>query len=168
MSYHCHVFLQPYHHYYWCQRVSDNSCGSNMRIHTFHSGVGCGICQRLLLSFCGEPLPQDALPQPLATPGTPLPCEFIPNSKVTLILACRNPKKATSARDQLLKFVDEHIARRTKRVSPEQAAHMKAFRSNLSLDLLQLDLASSSSTLDFCEEVKGRYATIALRRFVSN
>lgn len=122
-----------------------------------YSGVGYGICQRLLSNFCGAPLPTDALPQPLATPGSPVACEYTPTTKLTLILACRNPKKATAARDGLLQYVDELIAQQQKNVDQKQLERMKEFRKNLEIDLLKLDLASSASAFNFCDEVSSRY-----------
>jgi hypothetical protein len=152
-----HVFLAPYHHRNWSQRVSAYHSLSWLYVTFVNSGVGYGICQRLLSNFCGAPLPLDALPQPLATPGSPLACEYTPTTKVTLILACRNPKKATAARDELLQYVDQLIVQQQKTVDQTQLECMKEFRKNLEIDLLKLDLASSASAFDFCDEVSSRY-----------
>jgi 3-keto steroid reductase len=122
-----------------------------------YSGVGFGICQRLLSNFCGAPLPTDALPQPQATPGSPVACEYTPTAKLTLILACRNPKKATAARDELLQYVDKLIVQQQNNVDQKQLEHAKEFRKNLEIDLLKLDLASSASAFNFCDEVSSRY-----------
>jgi len=118
------------------------------------SGVGYGICQRLILACCGEEgeIPQDALPQTLASPGSPAPCAFAPTHKLCLILACRSLKKAAEARTQLLEFLDRHITD-YREANPSSSERLKNFRKNLMIDLLELDLASSASTLDFCDKV---------------
>jgi 3-keto steroid reductase len=123
-----------------------------------HSGVGYGICERLLLNFCGgEAL--DALPQPFASPGNKTPCEFTPNTRLTLIIACRNPSRASSAKANLLLFLDKHIEKHVKKHSKsdghrkEHIEQMKEFGKNLEIDLLPLDLASIESTFEFCSLV---------------
>lgn len=123
-----------------------------------YSGVGYGICQRLLLNFCGsEPL--DALPQPFATPGSDTTCEFTPTTNLTMIIACRNPNRASEAKTNLLLFLDKHIEDHVRKHSKagdpqkEHIEHMKEFRKNLEIDLLPLDLASIASTFEFCSLV---------------
>lgn len=155
-SYHSHVFPSPYHP---CNR-SKRVCAYYQFLHALAdfsgSGVGYGICQRLLLSFCGGSLPHDVLPQPLATPGNATASEFIPTTKIVLIMACRSPKKATAARNGLLRYLDDYISKQKATAGQKLLAHMKEFRKNLEIDLLQLDLASSKSTLDFGDEVSQR------------
>jgi hypothetical protein len=56
----------------------------------------------------------------------------------------------------LLEFLDKHISRST-RDDPSLSEHMKEFRKNLSMDLLELDLASVKSTFTFCGQVIKKY-----------
>jgi hypothetical protein len=105
---------------------------------------------------------EDALPQPVATPGEPKPCEYAPVTGLTLIMACRSPARATASRDNLLNYLDEYIQKqKDKGTVPME--HMKEFRKNLVIDLLPLDLASLQKTFEFCELVVERYATHNLR-----
>jgi len=145
----------PHYHRNWSKLVSPFifDLSGNMS-HYASSGIGYGICQRLLLNFCGDDL-KDALPQALATQNVPAPCEFTPTNKLCLILACRNSKKASLAREGLLRFLDEHICQ-AKKMDPSRSERMDEFRENLSIDLLELDLASVASTFKFCDQVSKR------------
>ncbi|KIM29467.1 hypothetical protein M408DRAFT_8147 [Serendipita vermifera MAFF 305830] len=125
-----------------------------------NGGVGYGICQRLLLNLSGN-APEDALPQALVTSEKgQTPCEFTPTSRLCLVLACRSLKKAAQARADLLEFFDNYIAIAIKK-KPVQSEHLKVFRKNLSIDLLELDLASTRSTFDFCDKVTKTYPYIS-------
>jgi hypothetical protein len=56
------------------------------------------------------------------------------------------------ARAELLEFLDKHISRSI-RINSPSSEHMKEFRKNLSIDMLELDLANVSSTFAFCSQV---------------
>ncbi|KAG8834893.1 hypothetical protein FRC17_006440 [Serendipita sp. 399] len=124
-----------------------------------NGGVGYGICQRLVINFC-EDVAQDSLPQPSATPGNPAPCDFTANNGLTLIMACRSVERAVTARESLLKFLDEYISRQ-KHQENVSISRMLEFRKNLKVDLLSLDLANTTKTLEFCEEVTRRYPYVS-------
>ena len=121
------------------------------------SGVGFGICQRLLSNFLGLEQPVDSLPQALATPGDNLPCQYVPCTSLTIVMACRSKKAGEGAREKLLKKLDEDIKYRSKTGTPEQRTRYTKFRETVRLDIMPLELAYSSSTLDFCDLVQQRY-----------
>lgn len=124
-----------------------------------NGGVGYGICQRLVTNFCSG-MPEDALPQTGATPGQAKACEYIPTTGLTLVMACRNPKRAADSRDNLLSYLDEYIEKQRNRkgVSVEQ---MKEFRRNLVIDLLPLDLTCLKKTFEFCDLIIERYPYVS-------
>ena len=126
------------------------------------SGVGFGICQRLLSNFLGLEQPVDSLPQALATPGDTLPCQYTPCTSLTIIMACRTKKAGEGAREKLLKKLDEDIKYRSKTGAPEQRTRYNKFRETLRLDILPLELSHSSSVLDFCDMVQQRYVTLGV------
>jgi len=86
-------------------------------------------------------------------------------------MACRSKKNGEDAREKLLKKLDEEIERRSKKGTPEQHKRFKKFRETVQLDVLPLELAHSSSVLDFCDIVLQRYVisgvTLSLPTFVS-
>jgi 3-keto steroid reductase len=124
---------------------------------TISSGVGFGICQRLLSNFLGLEQPVESLPQATATPGDRLPCPYAPCTRLTIIMACRSQKQAEDARRRLLEKLDEEIEYRSEKGSSEQRARYKKFRETVRLDILSLELSLSSSVLDFCDMVQQRY-----------
>ena len=121
------------------------------------SGVGFGICQRLLSNFLGLEQPVDSLPQALATPGDIVPCQFAPCASLTIIMACRSKEAGEDAREKLLKKLDEDIKYRSKKGTPEQRTRYHQFRKTVRLDIKPLELSHSSSVLDFCELVQLQY-----------
>jgi hypothetical protein len=121
------------------------------------SGVGFGICQRLLSNFLALEQPIDSFSQPSATPGDNLPCSYAPCTRLTIVMACRSRPNGEDAREKLLKKLDKEIGYRSKKGSPEQIAHYKKFRETVQLHILPLELSRSSSVLDFCDMVQQRY-----------
>ncbi|KAF8164871.1 3-keto sterol reductase [Crassisporium funariophilum] len=116
-----------------------------------NGGVGFGICQRLLLQLC-QPNPPDALPQLFASnikkegkgPAT--------YTGVTMILACRNMKRADKARTKLLHWFEEHVDELSQR--PEDDGYATAFLANCEVQIRQLDLASIQSVLEFAATMR--------------
>jgi 3-keto steroid reductase len=121
------------------------------------SGVGFGICQRLLSNFLGLEQPADSLPQALATPGHNRPCQYVPCTSLTIIMACRSKKAGEGAREKLLNKLDEDIKYRSKKGTLEQRARYKKFRETVRLDIMPLELSHSSSVMDFCDMAQQRY-----------
>lgn len=76
-----------------------------------NSGVGLGICERLLVQF-SDPTPPDTLgcvPSRAPPAADPLPTPFAASNGIVLVLGCRNPVKAHKARTQLLNLL-AHLA----------------------------------------------------------
>ena len=115
------------------------------------SGVGFGICRRLLCNLA-QNSSEDARPLfPLSgtTDATDIP---YPCAGLTLIMACRNRQRAEVARKQLLEQFEKDIAPLC-RSTPGEAERVAAFRKNLVIAIHSLDLASVQSTLAFADEV---------------
>lgn len=125
------------------------------------SGVGFGICKRLLFQLSRPDIP-DALPQPLLadlahTDGAPSP--FLGATELTIVMACRSEQRAAAARSDLLRIFDRELDRRA-RTDPALAARGRAFRTALRIDVVLVDLTSVVSVLRFCQAVSGRYPYI--------
>jgi len=67
---------------------------------------------------------------------------------VTLIMACRNMKRAGAARTKLLQWLDTHLVELQKLPTYDKDYVLK-FRTNLNVHIYELDLASVSSVLKF-------------------
>jgi len=133
-------------------------------------GVGFGVCQRLLEQL-SSPSPSDAQPQSHVLQGKPtqdtppFPCV----SGLTLILACRNERRAEEARQKLLLFLDNHIRMLTIKAqnenqSPTSASnldHAQAFKRGLCIEFVKLDLSTSAGVFSFCDVIKSRWDTIS-------
>lgn len=106
---------------------------------TVRSGVGFGICHRLLFQLSiGS---RDPVSNELE-----LDCDGL-----TLILACRNKQRAEAARAKLYDIADE-LARRAKR-SPDYDGRAEIFRKNLHIVLHIIDLADIQSVFHFADEI---------------
>jgi len=117
------------------------------------SGVGFGICRRLLHGLA-QHIPGDARPvfprsggaDADKASGLEYPC-----SGLTLIMACRSQQRAEAARKELLELFERDVA--PLRATPSGAERIAAFRANLVVSVHLLDLASVQSTLAFADEV---------------
>ncbi|CAE6446193.1 unnamed protein product [Rhizoctonia solani] len=109
-----------------------------------NSGVGFGVCHRLLVQL-SQKLPPDASPKaqkyPIASPDNEI-SPFLPVDGLTLILACRSAQRAETARSNLYKLIDDELARR-------DTPHGRAFRKNLEIEIVSLDLSSVESVFAF-------------------
>lgn len=119
--------------------------------------MGFGICHRLLVQLSSRH-PSDAQPyfkvEREKVQGLQLP-ERSPDAGVTIVMACRDPKRAQDAREKLYRLLDKHIA--TLREGTEDHAYAVAFRSSVWLDIERLDLSSVKSVLDFGKAVAQKY-----------
>jgi len=122
------------------------------------SGVGFGICLRLLFQLC-HTSPSDAQPQSFARqdidvdPGFQVPpsgCDGL-----TLIMACRSMKRAEAARTKLLRLLDAYIAKLQRQ--PGYDGHADAFRKNVVIDTRELDLAVIGSVFRFSTGMSQTY-----------
>jgi 3-keto steroid reductase len=110
------------------------------------SGVGFGICQRLLLQL-SYASPPDCSLDGGKSPSPPI-------ESLTLVLACRNASRATAAKKKLLAFVDSCVEDRER--TENQRDFAKNFRLSLKIECIQCDLSLLESVFAFCDEVKER------------
>ena len=122
-----------------------------------NSGVGFGICRRLLYGLA-QNTPDDArsvfprLPRTGGSEREPgLELEY-PCAGATLIMACRSRQRAEAARAELLELFERDVAR-LRTAAPGEAERVAAFGANLVVAIHVLDLASVWSTLAFADEV---------------
>lgn len=120
------------------------------------SGVGFGICHRLLVQL-SQTTPPDAQPQfksifPGKAPQDNAPVETY--DSLTLIMACRSQKRAFKARTKLLKLLDRHIEREQAR--PDYDGHAERFRQNLEINFHYVDMSIMKTVFEFCDELSRR------------
>jgi 3-keto steroid reductase len=118
-----------------------------------NSGVGFGICRRLLYGLA-QNSPDDARPLfPRSSTAKHEPSFELeyPCAGVTLIMACRSRQRAEAARSQLLELFEHDVAQL--RTTADGAKRVATFRANLVIAIHVLDLVSVQSTLTFADEV---------------
>jgi 3-keto steroid reductase len=118
-----------------------------------NSGVGFGICQRLLVQL-SQRSPTDA--QPRFGEGRN---EFEACEGVTLIMACRSVERAKEARGRLLHFFDSHVKGQARKLNYD--GHAESFQKNVNVEIERLDLASVQSVFNFCNAVSKKYPYIS-------
>jgi 3-keto steroid reductase len=119
------------------------------------SGVGFGVCQRFLFQLC-HTSPSDAQPQSFARQKhLDVDPDFqVPSSGcdgLTIIMACRNAKRAEAARTKLLQLLDAYVVKLKKQ--PGYDGHAEVFQKNVVLDTRALDLAVIGSVFKFAAGV---------------
>ncbi|TBU23768.1 hypothetical protein BD311DRAFT_730733 [Dichomitus squalens] len=129
-----------------------------------NGGVGFGICHRLLvnLSSANPPDAQPFFNVKEADPAYARSYHGIlneydfsdPEAGVTIIMACRDPKRAQDARARLYALLDQHIAKIS--LGSKDHAYASTFRRNVRLELETLDLSSVRSVLDFGRRASDR------------
>ncbi|TBU37237.1 hypothetical protein BD309DRAFT_974457 [Dichomitus squalens] len=134
-----------------------------------NGGVGFGICHRLLvnLSSANPPDAQPFFNVKEADPAYARSYHGIlneydfsdPEAGVTIIMACRDPKRAQDARARLYALLDQHIAKIS--LGSKDHAYASTFRRNVRLELETLDLSSVRSVLDFGRRASDRYEYIS-------
>ena len=128
------------------------------KCNTDYSGVGFGICQRLLFQLC-HTNPSDAQPQKFSRQVVDVDPGFQIQSSgcdgLTIIMACRNMKRAEAARAKLLKLLDTYVAKLKNQ--PGYDGHAEAFQKNVALDTRELDLAIMGSVFKFATGVTQTY-----------
>ncbi|KAH7917328.1 NAD(P)-binding protein [Leucogyrophana mollusca] len=127
-----------------------------------NSGVGFGICHRLLVQMSSK-CPQDgqfqypfhstrgqveSLEQPDTSCGGP-----------TLVLACRDLQRGEAARTGLYKLFDQHL--HNLRKHRKYDGHADTFRLNLKIQVLVVDLGSIESIFQFRDELSQRYPYVS-------
>jgi len=115
----------------------------------YNSGVGFGICQRLLLQLTSRSV----------TDAHPL-YDFHLKKKIddqvsfnglTLILACRSKQRGEAARDKLYRLVDERVRHLEKFQGYD--GHATTFRKHLTIAVHTVDLARIQTVFRFADEV---------------
>jgi 3-keto steroid reductase len=121
------------------------------------------VCQRLLAQLSLEN-PPDAAPQfDFSSDAKEAQEPFLAGQALTLVMACRNVKKAEAARQQLYRFLDSQLASRKKNGKDEYG---ELFKKNLRVDIESLDLALVSSVVKFSQVLHVKYIDPLLpRRF---
>ncbi|KAI1795266.1 hypothetical protein LXA43DRAFT_992151 [Ganoderma leucocontextum] len=130
-----------------------------------NGGVGFGICHRLLVQL-SSPHPSDARPF-FKVDGADAACgygildeyEFDPDAGATIVMACRDPRRAQDARTRLHNLLDEHVA--TLPPGTKDHAYASTFRKNVRLELETLDLSSVKSVLEFGKRASDKYEYIS-------
>jgi len=108
-----------------------------------YSGVGFGVCERLLDQLSSEHQ-TDANPQfDIPVESKDVPDERPRWSGLTLIMVCRNMQKAEAARGKLLSYLDRILKARG--VIDE---HGQNFRENLVIEIEKCDFTSVKSVID--------------------
>ncbi|KAG8986541.1 hypothetical protein FRB90_003933, partial [Tulasnella sp. 427] len=122
-----------------------------------NSGVGFGICQRLICQLATR-VPTDTSPQlGLKTMAPRLSIE--PAEGLTLILACRNPDRAEEARKKLWASLDDFIAQQIRDGCYD--GYAETFKKGLKIDFVKCDLSKSDKVFAFCDEVKQKYPYVS-------
>lgn len=68
-------------------------------------------------------------------------------------MACRSQQRAADAQTELLKLFEEDVR-------GSNDPNVAVFRENMEIVIHKLDLASVSSTLDFCDDLKQTYVLV--------
>ncbi|KIJ21211.1 hypothetical protein PAXINDRAFT_160468 [Paxillus involutus ATCC 200175] len=124
-----------------------------------NSGVGFGICHRLLLQLSAK-TSEDARPKYAfhnVSPGLEGP--EIRCDGLTLIMACRSKQRAEVARTRLYDLVDEHVHRL--KHSRDYDGHAEIFRKNLNIAIHTIDLSHIQSVFRFADEISHTYPYVS-------
>ncbi|KAF8493821.1 hypothetical protein JB92DRAFT_2818585 [Gautieria morchelliformis] len=117
-----------------------------------NSGIGYGICQRLL-SQTSQRRPPDSciILNQHHSSAEPRISSSGPLRSLHLIMACRNLEKAEAAKSKLLQWFEKTL----KASSPKTGlkSEQLEFFEKLRVHVLPLDLASVQSTFAFCKQV---------------
>lgn len=70
-------------------------------------------------------------------------------------MACRSIKRAETARSELLKFLDAHVA--DVKTQPDYDGHAERFRKSVDIVVMRLDLADLSTIFSFADEIMSKY-----------
>lgn len=120
---------------------------------TVPSGVGFGICQRLLFQLC-HTNPSDALPQKFSLRDFSKDIDDDPSAEyegLILIIACRNAKRAEAAKENLFRLLDTYIEGLKKNV--DEYVHAKKFREVVEIKVHDLDLSVMNNVFKFAQEI---------------
>jgi 3-keto steroid reductase len=122
----------------------------------FRSGVGFGVCHRLLTQLA-QKSPPDASPTVQKSQISSSSAEispYLPVAGATLILGCRSQKRAEAARSRLFQLLDDELAQQ--RVKQLDTRHGEMFRKNLEIEIVSLDLSSVESVFACAVDMRRR------------
>ncbi|KAG8932244.1 hypothetical protein FRC01_014885 [Tulasnella sp. 417] len=122
-----------------------------------NSGVGFGICQRLITQLATR-LPPDTYPQ-LEVGSKTQRLSIEPAEGLTLVLACRNPDRAEEARKKLWLYLDEFIAQQIH--DGLYDGYAETFKKGLKIEFVKCDLSRSDKVFAFCDEIKKKYPYVS-------
>ena len=122
-----------------------------------NSGVGFGICHRLLVQL-SQPIAPDAQPQfkslfPEKAPQDNARTEE--HDGLTLIMACRSQSKALKARTKLLRLLDEHVEEQRQRSGYD--GYAERLRENVQINFHYVDMSKMTTVFAFCDELTQKY-----------
>ena len=123
------------------------------------SGLGFGICERLLLQL-SQSVPSDSLPQAFSASldsGTTSSNEQPTPNALTLILACRSRERALEARSNLLVGLQAENLRRRLLSPGLDDEYSRKFLESLVIDFVPLDLGIVDGVFAFCDTVNKTY-----------
>ncbi len=115
--------------------------------------MGFGISKRLLFQLCSRK-PSDAEPQAFAPTPVGEDTSYASCDGITLVMACRSIKRAETAKLELLKSLDAHVA--DLKTRPGYDGHAERFRKNVDIVVMRLDLADLSTVFSFANEAMSR------------
>jgi len=124
-----------------------------------NGGLGYGSCKRLLVQLCQLNSP-DSRPQAFASH---IKCdERSPAGYqgVTLIMACRNRKRAEAARTKLLHWFDKQVDK-LRSLPNYNKDYVSNFLANCHVETEELDLASVSSVFKFSAIIHQKYPYVS-------
>ncbi|KAF9224356.1 NAD(P)-binding protein [Gyrodon lividus] len=142
-----------------CMYMSSQNSRPVIIVTGANSGVGFGICHRLLLQLSTK-TSEDAQPKYAfhnvspALEGLEIRCDGL-----TLILACRSKQRAEAARAKLYDLVDKHV-QRLKNL-PDYDGHAEIFRKNLNIAIHTVDLSYIQSVFRFADEISQTYPYVS-------
>lgn len=161
ISYH-HVWrVEADSHRYWSQRVCQLFSGySTNSLST--SGVGYGICQRLLVQLSSQN-PSDSrtydFEEKVPAEKDDLPQRY---TGLTLIMACRSVSRAQKAREELLRWFDARVLKA--KSQPGYDGHAESFQENVVVEVEYVDLASIKTVFQFGERMSEKCVPISFTR----
>ncbi|KAG2151816.1 NAD(P)-binding protein [Suillus cothurnatus] len=116
-----------------------------------NSGVGLGICQRLLVQLISESA-TDAQPHYDFHVQKTTTTDDVSFDGLTLILACRSRQRGEAARDKLYQFADEQV---------RYDGHAETFRKHLTIVVHTVDLSRIQTVFRFADEVTTTYPYVS-------
>ncbi|KAG1739846.1 NAD(P)-binding protein [Suillus paluster] len=122
-----------------------------------NSGVGLGICQRLLVQLISKS-PTDAQPHYGFHVQQKIDNDVSFNG-LTLILACRSRQRGEAARDKLYRLVDEQVRRLE--ILPGYDGHAETFRKHLTIVVHTVDLSHIQTVFRFADEITKTYPYVS-------